>query len=101
MHVILALCHAELIFQAPLPNKKHRKDVLTSAINRNIEAMVLQRAYSAGTGLKIVSQHKQAVVKQRRKDLCKTVTNRIVQKTVSKADVFTIYMSSVWSDIDA
>eukprot|EP00474_Spongospora_subterranea_P002532 CRZ02990.1 hypothetical protein [Spongospora subterranea] len=71
---------------APSKHKKGSPSTLTAAINRNIEALIVQRAGAAGSGFNIVSQSKQTVVKQRRKDLQTVVANRLARKIVSKAD---------------
>lgn len=59
---------------------------MTSAINRNIEALIIQRASATGSDFNVVKKGAQTVVKARRKDLVKTVANRAVRKASGKYD---------------
>lgn len=71
---------------APTKRKKARASTMTSAINRNIEALIIQRASATGSDFNVVKKGAQTVVKARRKDLVKTVANRAVRKASGKYD---------------
>lgn len=59
--------------------KRAKRDVLTKAINANIEKLVTQRSFGAGAHFKMIKKPSSTEVSERRSHILKTLVSRSVQ----------------------